>query len=159
MTECSDAIPVTEESAVSDERENDGPRNKYRFMDGHPGVHFAFLSRLSHYLVPNICLPRGGLCRIRDLEIGRTDPSDECRKLRNDYAKTALLMGCPLRDLDDICPGGDYWEIFHHFVKQDSADRAERNRRKDFREIDFERYPEDSDLHSVQYCSIGKMVR
>lgn len=158
------STPVSsQESAISDEKEKASAKNQYRFMDGHPGAQCAFLSRLSHYSVPNISLPRDRLCRIRDLEIGSDDgsddPSDICIKLRNDYAKIALLMGCPLRRLDDICQDGNYWKVFHEFVKQDYRDRVGQKERGEFQEIDFESYPdEDSDLYSRQYCSTGKLA-
>lgn len=67
------------------------------FEKGHPGVNFAYLSKLKRVRIPNVSLPDGSLCRIEELRVNDDAPSEEVKKKRENYAKMALLMFCPFR--------------------------------------------------------------
>ena len=82
------------------------------FASDHPGHGFAYLERESNYRVPLVSIPKGGLCRVKDLGLNLLDASEQIMKNREQYAKTALMLFCPLRSLDDIQMDGSYWKKF-----------------------------------------------
>ena len=75
-----------------------------KFGKGHDGIDFAYLSKLTHPKIPITSIPEGSLCRIEELDIGNTNPSPGLVKKREEYAKIALLMFCPLRCCEDKKP-------------------------------------------------------
>eukprot|EP00986_Skeletonema_menzelii_P016993 scaffold16882_cov138-Skeletonema_menzelii.AAC.1 len=70
---------------------------KLKFIENHPGKDFAYLSKLTLAKIPNTSIPEGSLCRIEELDINNNSPSPELIEKREEYAKIALLMFCPLR--------------------------------------------------------------
>ena len=82
------------------------------FASDHPGHGFAYLERESNYRVPLVSIPKGGLCRVKDLGLNLLDASEQIMKNRERYAKTALMLFYPLRNLDDIQMDGSYWKKF-----------------------------------------------
>eukprot|EP00975_Prorocentrum_lima_P014348 3049423-Prorocentrum_lima.AAC.1 len=73
---------------------------KIRFLEDHPGSDFAYLTLMPRLKIPVTSIPEGKLCRIEELDINNENPSDVTREKRETYAKMALLMFCPFRDLD-----------------------------------------------------------
>ncbi len=89
-----------------------------KFTDEHPGSGFAYLSLMSRLKVPVTSIPEGKLCTIEELDINNENPSDLIKEKRENYAKMALLMFCPFRELDDLKHEGSYWQKFDAFRKQ-----------------------------------------
>lgn len=92
------------------------------FEKGHPGVNFAYLSKLKRVRIPNVSLPDGSLCRIEELRVNDDAPSEEVKKKRENYAKMALLMFCPFRGENGLdvlkgerTEGNSYWNRFNAF--------------------------------------------
>ena len=98
------------------------------FREGHPGIKFAYLSKLRRARIPKVSIPDGKLCRIEELcineEMGKL--SKEVLDKREEYAKMALLMFCPFRGedgLEALTLAGDdeddekggYWKKFDAF--------------------------------------------
>eukprot|EP00985_Skeletonema_marinoi_P018014 scaffold10015_cov87-Skeletonema_marinoi.AAC.1 len=73
---------------------------KIRFLEDHPGSDFAYLTLMPRLKIPVTSIPEGKLCRIEELDINNENPSDVTREKRENYAKMALLMFCPFRELD-----------------------------------------------------------
>ena len=73
-----------------------------QFTGDHPGKDFAYLSKLTHAKVPITSIPEGSLCRLEELDISNTNPSPDVIKRREEYAKIALLMFCPINFWDKI---------------------------------------------------------
>ena len=88
------------------------------FGHDHPGHKFAYLEKNKHFKVPMTSFPKEALCQIKDLELALTDlPDANVMEKRELYAKTALLLFCPLRSLQDIQVDGSYWKKFDQFRK------------------------------------------
>jgi len=85
---------------------------RYRFIEGHPGQEFAYLAKLKLPAVAVVSLPKGKLCLVRDLELDTDTPSDVVKDKRNDYAKMALMMFYPFRELKDLKKDNSYWNRF-----------------------------------------------
>ena len=94
---------------------NDTPKQRFQFTEFHPGAQFSYMTRLKHAAVPKIFMTRDKLCDIELLEIWNSEPNAETARRREDYAKYALMLFYPFRDL-----GGElkdvqsqsYWEKF-----------------------------------------------
>jgi len=96
---------------------------RYRFIDGHPGQDFAYVEKLKLPAVAVVSLPKGKLCLLKDLELDPdTPPSDLAKDKREDYAKMALMMFYPFRELDDLTTGGKYWPTFDRERKKYEKD-------------------------------------
>jgi hypothetical protein len=88
--------------------------NKYKFKESHPGYKFSHLTELKHPTIPKISLPRDKLCPIEELELHLIDPNEDTIDKREMYAKIALIMFYPFRELSDLtCIGESYWKTFH----------------------------------------------
>ena len=85
---------------------------RYRFIEGHPGQEFAYIIKLKLSAVVVTSLPKGKLCLVRDLELDTDTPSDVVKDKRNDYAKMALMMFYPFRELKDLKKDNSYWNRF-----------------------------------------------
>ena len=83
-----------------------------KFCADHPGHKFAYLEEVKNYRVPLTSIPKGRLCRIKELGLNLMDPSERNLENRERYAKTALMLFYPLRSLDDIQIDGTYWKKF-----------------------------------------------
>lgn len=84
---------------LSETGEDDVEAERLTFRDGHPGSKFAYLSKLRRVRIPNVSIPDGKLCRIKELCIDNNGDclSQEAEKRREDYAEMALLMFCPIK--------------------------------------------------------------
>jgi hypothetical protein len=59
-------------------------------------------------------LPRDKLCPIEELELHSTNLNEITIDKREMYAKMALIMFYPFRELSDLtCIGESYWKTFH----------------------------------------------
>ena len=88
-------------------------KRKFTFSQNHPGKSFSNLAKLRVPVIPKVSLPRHKLCNIEDLQLNSPRPSVEALAFREDYAKMALLMFYPFRDLEELKPNGSYWETFN----------------------------------------------
>jgi hypothetical protein len=96
-----------------EEENSDARQSKYPFQQEHPGADFTHLQLKKYETIPVISLPGEGLCRIKDLEIGSTNPSNSAILNRERYAKLSLIMFCPFRVLEDLQGQDDsYWATF-----------------------------------------------
>ena len=82
------------------------------FKSSHPGFRFSHLEELKHFVIPKVSLPRDRLCDIEVLNIHCDEPNDPTSKLREDYAKIALIMFYPYRTIDDLRLHNSYWNRF-----------------------------------------------
>ncbi len=70
-------------------------------------------------------MPRDKLCPIEELELHLTNPNEDSIDKHEMYAKMALIMFYPFRELSDLtCIGGSYWKKFNqeltsHHNKED----------------------------------------
>ena len=92
-------------------------KEKYAFVDTHPGHSFSHLAKLKLLVIPKVALPQMKLCNVEDLEIKSENPSDDTKENRENYAKMALLMFYPFRHLNDLKKKGSYWKKFHRELK------------------------------------------
>ena len=95
-----------------------GYSNTIKFCETHPGRKFCNLGTLKLKVIPKVYMPQDKLCNIKDLKIKDDKVDAETMKKREDYAKMALLMFYPLRNLDDIKLKNSYWELFHRQLKR-----------------------------------------
>ncbi len=113
---------------VNDDKENtyiQGGVKKYKFKETHPGLKFSHLIQLKFPSIPRIALPKGKLCPLNELDLKCTNPPHHVVDKREMYAKIALLMFYPFRQLNDFKHDGSYWKMFHnevekHINKEDS---------------------------------------
>ena len=103
-----------------------GGVKKYTFMETHPGHKFSHLIQLKFPSIPRIALPKGKLCPLDELDLKCTDPPRHVVCKREMYAKMALLMFYPFRQLNDLKYDGSYWRLFHnklqkHINKEDTV--------------------------------------
>ena len=75
---------------------------KYKFLPEHPGHEFSYIQQNKLECIPVISLPKDGLCRIMDLEIGVDNPDPSVVEKRERYAMLAMIMFYPFRTLDDL---------------------------------------------------------
>ena len=60
-----------------------------------------------------VSIPEHEMCRIEELEITNSSPSDEVIEKREMYSKNALLQFFPYRTLEDLRgPDGKFWTNF-----------------------------------------------
>ena len=94
-----------------------GYSNTIKFCETHPGRKFCNLGTLKQKVIPKVYMSQGKLCNIKDLKIKNAKVDAETTKKRKDYAKMALLMFYPLRNLDDIKLKDSYWKFFRRELK------------------------------------------
>ena len=74
-------------------------------------------------------MDKGKLCLLKDLNIGCVDPDEITKENRERYAKTALMLFSPFRELADLNTNGSYWATFdnlrsvHYSLKEDEPSR------------------------------------
>ena len=86
-----------------------GGVKKYKFMDNHPGYKFSHLIQLKFPSIPRISLPNGKLCPLDELDLNCTNPPHHVVGKCEMYAKIALLMFFPFRQLNNLKTDGSYW--------------------------------------------------
>lgn len=129
-----------------------------RFRDGcgHPGAGFAYLVKMKRVKIPITSIPDGKLCRIEELDIKNENPGKSTRGKREDYAKMALLMFCPFRELDDLKDGGSYWAKFDAFRRRHVHDGRQLRYGEKLKNSEFAKSPKDLDAGDVdrQYLTL-----
>jgi len=91
---------------------------KYKFLETHPGHKFSHLIQLKFPSIPRISLPKGKLCPLEELDLKCTNPPQHVVDKREMYAKIALMMFFPFRQLNDLKTNGSYWILFHKELKK-----------------------------------------
>ena len=79
-------------------------------METHPGEHFLYRKKRKFEVIPIINLPKGSMCRIKDLDLDNKALSTHVTDMRESYAKFALLMFHPYWKREDILLNSNYWE-------------------------------------------------
>ena len=74
----------------------------YKFKKTHPGHKFSHLIQLKFPSIPRIALPKGKLCPLNELDLKCTNPPQHVVSKHEMYAKIALLMFYPFRQLNDL---------------------------------------------------------
>jgi len=87
-------------------------KKKFAFKESHPGNHFSHLAKLKKWVIPKVYIPEDKLCRVEHLKLAQDDVEEETRILRENYAKIALLMFYPHRELRDLTIDNSYWTLF-----------------------------------------------
>ena len=63
-------------------------------------------------MIPKVYIPAKRLCKVKDLKMNEDNVEDDTYKLREDYAKLALMMFYPYRILEDLQCCDTYWRLF-----------------------------------------------
>ena len=87
-------------------------------MKTHPGYKFSHLIQLKFPSIPRIALPKGKLWPLDELDLKCTNPPRQVVGKREMYAKIALLMFYPFRQLNDLKCNGSYWKLYHRELKK-----------------------------------------
>jgi len=95
-----------------------GGVKKYKFLETHPGHKFSHLIQLKFPSIPKISQPKGKLCPLEELDLNCTNPPHHVVDTREMYAKIALVMFFPFRQLNDLKTDGSYWILFHKELKK-----------------------------------------
>jgi hypothetical protein len=103
---------------------------KYTFMETHPGHKFSHLIQLKFPCIPRIALPKGKLCPLYELDLKCTNPPRHVVCRREMYAKMALLMFYPFRQLNDFKYDESYWRLFHNELQNTSTKNTQYSGRK-----------------------------
>ncbi len=90
----------------------------YEFKKTHPGHKFSHLIQLKCPFIPRIALPKGKLCPLNELDLKCTIPPQHVVGKHEMYAKIALLMFYPFRQLNDLKYDGSYWKLFHNELER-----------------------------------------
>jgi hypothetical protein len=86
---------------------------KIKFQESHPGYDFCHLVKLNKMVIPKVFYAREKLCSIDELKIGHQDNNnDHLSRLRENYARIALILFYPFRSMDDIKLNGSHWALF-----------------------------------------------
>ena len=80
------------------------------FSQEHPGRPYVSCQRREHPVIPRVSYVKDSMCMIQDLEMNKL-PGKPTR-IRERYAKTALLQFYPYRNVDDLMCKGSYWKRF-----------------------------------------------
>ncbi len=86
---------------------------RYKFNQCHPGYKFSYLTELKQPNIPSIALPKDKLCALNELQLNAKNPTEESIDKHEMYAKMALLMFYPFRQLTDLTCEKSYWKKFH----------------------------------------------
>ena len=110
----SDISSDDEEISYSDGMENDQDSVRgLSFTDDHPGAPYSYLKRRKNIVIPKISAPPGKFCYLKSLDLSCNKPSETTCFFREDYAKYALMLFLPFRDLHDLKDvDGSYWTKF-----------------------------------------------
>lgn len=111
-TEFHDDEDSDEDNDDNQDVPDNGTRSQYSFRDSHPGSKFCYLIKRRLEVIPIVYMPRGKLCRIEDLGLNISPPTEEISIAREDYAKMALMMFFPFRTIHDLKMNGSYWSLF-----------------------------------------------
>jgi hypothetical protein len=106
---------------INDKEENTythGGVKKYKFKETHPGHKFSHLIQLKFPCIPRVALPKGKLCPLNELDLKCTNPPQHVVGKHEMYAKIALLMFYPFRQLNDLKCDGSYWKMFHNELEK-----------------------------------------
>jgi hypothetical protein len=107
--------------------------NKYKLKESHPGYKFSHLTELKHPTIPKISLPRDKLCPIEELDLHSTNTDEVTIEKREMYAKMALIMFYPFRELSDLsCIGESYWRTFHRELTRHHSKKVTKFWKKGF---------------------------
>ncbi len=63
-------------------------------------------------------MPKGKLCPLNELDLKCTDHPHHVVGKNEMYAKKALLMFYPFRQLNDLKCDGSYWKMFHNELEK-----------------------------------------
>jgi hypothetical protein len=83
---------------------------RYKFNQSHPGYKFSYLAELKQPTIPRIALPKDKLCALNELQLNAKNPTEDSIDKREMYAKMALLMFYPFRQLTDLTCEKSYWK-------------------------------------------------
>ena len=67
---------------------------------------------MKKWVIPKVYIPERKLCRVEYLKLDIAHVNDDTRLMRETYAKIALLVFYPHRELCDLKMGGSYWTLF-----------------------------------------------
>jgi hypothetical protein len=91
---------------------HDGSNKEFSFVDDHPGRLYVQCVPREHWVIPRVSFIKNSLCMIADLKINNEHPSANTIRIREVYAKTALLQFYPYRTDDDLKINDSYWMQF-----------------------------------------------
>ena len=93
-----------EEVDIDDNEIYNGQRytKKYQYREDHPGRQFCHLVKLKKWVTPIVYTPKGYICRIKMLKLNQKEADDDTQEFREKYAKAALLMFYPFRELTQL---------------------------------------------------------
>lgn len=103
-----------EEVDIDDNEHYNGQQytKKYQYRHDHPGRRFCHLAKLKKWVVPIVYTPKGYICRIKLLKLNQNDVDDDTQEIREKYAKAALMMFYPFRELSQLKQNNSYWARF-----------------------------------------------
>ena len=90
-----------------------GFSRKWTFTDEHPGSQFCVIAELKKMVIPKIFMPQDRLPHIRDLKIDDIEVDDHTVSMREEYAKLALMLFYPHRNMKDLKTDDGHWALFY----------------------------------------------
>ena len=81
------------------------------------------MAQLKKLAIPKVYIPKGKLCIMGKLKLTDSNVDVETQNLRENYAKTALLMFYPHQKLDNLMIGSSYWKLFIHELQEHRDNR------------------------------------
>ena len=86
--------------------------SELNFLEGHSGRHFTKLRKLPSSVIPIMFYDSDRLAELRLLDLTSNLVYEETQRIREEYAKIALLMFYPFRTIEDIKLQGSHWKLF-----------------------------------------------
>jgi hypothetical protein len=83
--------------------------------------------------IPRISLPKGKLCPLEELDLNCTNPPHHVVGKREMYAKIALVMFFPFRQLNDLKTDGSFGDCSIKNSKNTSTMKTQYSGRKDLK--------------------------
>jgi hypothetical protein len=84
-------------------------------------------------------LPKEKLCPMEELELHLTNPTEGLLDNCEMYAKMALLIFYPFRQLTDLTCLGSYWKKFHQELTSHHNKKTQNFEKKDFKYFEIYR--------------------
>ena len=95
---------IEEEVDIDDNEIYNGQRytKKYQYREDHPDCQFCHLAKLKKWVIPIVYTPKGYIYKIKTLKLNQKEANDDTQEFREKYAKAALLMFYPFRELTQL---------------------------------------------------------
>ena len=88
-------------------------KNKFEFAATHPAREHCYLIELPNERIPKVFGNKNGFCSLENLELEKELNTKHTLLCRENYARSALLLFYPYRNLQDLLTRDHFWDTFY----------------------------------------------